>query len=81
MKVLMINAGIKSERMSMTIINICLFDINKIRFEVNCIGDMEVCANEIVGETSIEVRMPCDLQVVKIAEETYGTCNATRELL
>ena len=69
MKILMVNAGIKSEWMSMTIIYICLFDINKVRFEVNCIGDMEVCADKIVGETSIEIRMACDLQVVKITEE------------
>ena len=73
MKVLMVNACIKSERMTMAIINISIFDINKVRFEVNCIGDMEVCTNEIVSETSIKVRMTCELQVVKIAVETYRT--------
>ena len=76
MKILMVNVGIKSERMAMTIIYICLFDINKVRFEVNCIGYMEVCTDEIVGETSIELRMACNLQVVKITEEAYWTSNA-----
>ena len=40
---------------------------------MDCIGDMEVCTDEIVSKTSIKVRMTCELQVVKIAEETYGT--------
>ena len=43
---------------------------------MDCIGDMEVCTDEIVGETSIEVGMTCDLQVVKITEEAYWTSNA-----
>ena len=73
MKVLMVDTRIEGEWMTMAVINICLLNINEIRFEVDCIGNMEMCTDEIVSKTSIKVRMTCELQVVKIAEETYGT--------
>ena len=78
---LVVDAGIQRERMSMTVIDIAIFDMDDTRVEVNRIGNVEMGPDEIVGETSVEVGMARELEVVHVAEEPYGTGDVSRKLL